>query len=358
MQIDGKWVGLGPGDSDPKIAQIKAFMRVKFKSYAGHLNDSPVYDHDLFVAVVEMQKRYGLRQPDHPLSGVLDYITQHKMGFLAPVIPPDRFPIQGVGHNTTAFLQPDPFHTFNEATDEGAVEALRLFNLNPSPTICIGYSMGGVTANKFLRLLPEDQRSQIKMLVTLGDPSMPAEGSLLGNDPGEGISRFPQPTWVRDRYYSYSLDGDWYPRARGLLFLLYDILTRAELTWEFATWLFTEFPSRAMQEIMGLTLSDDPLAGILAPLGDIARRVTGINELFMVLPNLLFLLFDAIKFAATNAHGMYADPQHANWDGLTAVDHAVRLIREKVPTARLFLFPGTWAMWDQGFPFDIAVRLQ
>ena len=351
----GNWIGWGLGDSGEKIVEIKAFMRKKFASYAGGLDDSPLFDQPLHDAVVEMQIRYGL-VVTYP--GVLDYGTQVKMGFVRPVVPPARFPIQGIGHNTNAFLQPDPFHTFNQATDEGATEALRLFNLNPGPIVALGYSMGGVTAQKFLSRLPVEHREQVKALVTFGDPSMPAEGSLLGDDPGEGISRSPQPMWIRDRYYSFSIDGDWYPRARGLLFLLYDVLTRAALTWDFAVYLFTEFPGRAMQELMGMVNSADPLAGVLAPLGEIAKKVTNVNDLFMLLPNLLFLLFDAIKFAATNAHGMYADPAHANWDGMTAVDKAAQIIRDTVPNATLFLFPGTWAQWNQGFQFDTAIRLQ
>lgn len=74
---DGKWIGLGIGDVDPKIAEIKAFMRAKFASYCGNLNDSPVFGEPLQAAVQEMQRRYGL-----PDTGIINYATQVKMGFI------------------------------------------------------------------------------------------------------------------------------------------------------------------------------------------------------------------------------------------------------------------------------------
>lgn len=88
----GTWVGLGLGDVDPKIAEIKAFMRTKFASYASDLNDSPVYGEPLAAAVTEMQTRYGL-----PATGVLDYATQVKMGFVktAPAAAPIMFTVEG-----------------------------------------------------------------------------------------------------------------------------------------------------------------------------------------------------------------------------------------------------------------------
>ncbi|VEG16094.1 Uncharacterised protein [Mycolicibacterium phlei] len=73
-------------------------------------------------------------------------------------------------------------------------------------------------------------------------------------------------------------------------------------------------------------------------------------QLFAVLPDLARLLFDAIKFVTTGAHGKYGDPAYALWDGMTAVDHAVATIRRVAPGGCiLFLFPGTWANWNQGF---------
>ncbi|MDD7812638.1 peptidoglycan-binding domain-containing protein [Mycobacterium sp. CSUR Q5927] len=89
---DGKWIGWGIGDTDPKVTTFRQFMARKFASYAGDLGDSPVYDQQLADAVSEMQRRYGL-----PVTGVINYATQVKMGFITPP-PPDRpimFTVEG-----------------------------------------------------------------------------------------------------------------------------------------------------------------------------------------------------------------------------------------------------------------------
>lgn len=65
---------------------------------------------------------------------------------------------------------------------------------------------------------------------------------------------------------------------------------------------------------------------------------------------MIWLIFDAVKFVATQAHGMYADPRFALWGGMTAVDHATSVIRRTAPQGcTLFLLPGTWSNWDQLF---------
>lgn len=92
MNIDGKWVGFGPGDVDPKVAALKAFMRRKFASYAGDLVDTDVYDEQMVDTVTEMQSRYGL-----PATGIVNYATQVRMGFVTPVPPtlPIMFTVEG-----------------------------------------------------------------------------------------------------------------------------------------------------------------------------------------------------------------------------------------------------------------------
>ena len=44
MQIAGVWVGWGLGDDNPKVADMKGFLRRKFPSYASGLDDSTLYD--------------------------------------------------------------------------------------------------------------------------------------------------------------------------------------------------------------------------------------------------------------------------------------------------------------------------
>lgn len=93
MKINNQWVGFGLGDADPKVTDLKAFMRRKFASYAGDLADTDVYDQQMVDAVSEMQARYGL-----PVTGIINYATQVRMGFLAPAPDPVRpiaFTVEG-----------------------------------------------------------------------------------------------------------------------------------------------------------------------------------------------------------------------------------------------------------------------
>jgi hypothetical protein len=90
----GTWV-LGPGDSSAEIRKIKAFMRSKFRSYAGGLADTDLYDQQMMDAVSEMQRRYGV-----PVTGYIGYSTKVLMGYLAatPVdIRPMLFTVCGTG---------------------------------------------------------------------------------------------------------------------------------------------------------------------------------------------------------------------------------------------------------------------
>lgn len=98
---DGKWIGFGPGDDDPKVAELKGFMRRKYASYAGGLDDTTVYGDAMVAAVREMQARYGL-----PVTGVINYATQVRMGFITPPDPvrPIMFTVEG--HMSNMFAGP------------------------------------------------------------------------------------------------------------------------------------------------------------------------------------------------------------------------------------------------------------
>jgi hypothetical protein len=99
----------------------------------------------------------------------------------------------------------------------------------------IGYSMDGMSVYKCLTALPPEWRRFVVGVTTMGDPCTPPEGSPNGNDPGEGISELYQSEWVRDRYWSYSIEGDCHPRC-------------------------TE-PTLPGKMLSGQTPTDDPLAG-------------------------------------------------------------------------------------------------
>jgi predicted transcriptional regulator with HTH domain len=372
----GAWIGYGIGDVSPEVRKIEhrllyAYPRNSHAREHGVVEDT-TYTEATAAAIRDLTTYINATEHKQlRTDGVANLAVRQAIGAYTPPGPPQpkpsRYPIQGVWARSEAFLNPPNAPSFEKDTNDFAAEAFRLYSSHVGmPIIPIGYSMGGVSVKKFLDRLPTEWRQFVKMVVTFGDPAMPADGSLLGDDPGEGISKAPQPAWCRDRYYSFSIEGDWYPRARGLLFLLYQILVRAELTTDFAMYLFTMFPTQAFQELIGQKPSSDPLAGVLSGLGGVMTsgpsnlfgQLLGVSQLFAILPNLVYLLFDAVKFIASNAHGKYGDPAYALWDGMTGVDKAAALIREKVPTATLYLFPGTWAMWNQGFPIDVASRLQ
>jgi hypothetical protein len=140
-----------------------------------------------------------------------------------------------------------------------------------------------------------------------------------------------------------------------------------ELTPEFVLFLLAWLPTLPGKMLTGQAPTNDPLGGTLAPLAQaISTGGAGVigqffsaGQVLAMLPQVIWLLTDAIKFVVTNAHGKYGDPAFAHWDGMTAVDHAVATIRRVAPQGcTLYLLPGTWSTWDQLFQFDIAARLQ
>jgi hypothetical protein len=366
------------GDSGPDILAFDQWLNRKFAAYAGIKEDGK-YGLEEARVVAEAMRRYNLAptfmditvggQPMHVEGAVATDEFLHRAAWtLQP--PPQtrkhRYEIQGVGGDSRAFLNPPDAPSFEKDTNRFSIEGNRLTPLIRPPIVPIGYSMGGVSVCKYLNSLTPAQRSLIGAVITFGDPSMPTQGSLLGDDPGEGISKTPQPQWCWDRYYSFSIDGDWYPRARGLLFLLYQVLQKAELTADFAWYLFTKFPAQAMQQLMGLQPSDDPLAGVLGPIAGVLTtgpantvgNLLGPAQIVLLLPQLIELLFDAVKFMQSQAHSQYGNPDYALWDGMTGVDKAVQIIKERLPGGcTTLLFPGTWSNWDQLFQFDVAIRL-
>ncbi len=377
---DGKFIGYGLGDSGPEVAKVQRRLvhayPVASKAIKLGVTESGNFDQATADAVWNFQQYVNDNGLNNVLlgqgerRGVADYATRVRMKAYIPPQLGSKYRIQGVGGvRSDAYLMPPDAPCFNRATAGFAREGVRLTReLGGGPVVPIGYSMGAKSARDYEVMLPAELRSSVKLSVQFGDPSMPADGSLLGDRPGQGISRQPHPDWVRDRLYSYSIDGDWYPQAQAsLLFYLFEIISRAELTLEFATWLFTQFPTLPFKQITGQVESGDMLAGVLKGLaGAITSGPDNVIGILMnpfailaMLPDLIALLVDAIRFAANSAHGKYLDPTEANWDGLTAVDHAVKTIRERCPDgATLLLFPGSWAQWNFGFQFDVAARLQ
>ncbi len=127
---DGSWQGWGLGDVDPKVAEIQKFLAGKFASYAGDLVATGTYDQATADVVAEMQTRYGL-----PVTGVFDYASQVKSGFVkasapAPAIRPLFVSVEG--HLSNMFAGP--------VADTGAaLEREGLCNHQPT-----GYQNGSI----------------------------------------------------------------------------------------------------------------------------------------------------------------------------------------------------------------------
>ncbi|BDY31432.1 peptidoglycan-binding domain-containing protein [Mycolicibacterium mageritense] len=110
---DGKWIGYGLGDVDPKVQDMKRFLKRKF-SYAAVLDDSPLYDQAMVNVVSEMQAKYGLR-----VTGIMNYATQVRCGYIktAPV-KPVMFTVEG--HLSDMFVGPCAY-TAKELENQGVV---------------------------------------------------------------------------------------------------------------------------------------------------------------------------------------------------------------------------------------------
>lgn len=109
---NGTWIGWGPGDFDPKVGEIKAFLIRKFtwvRNFQPPLNPADFnYDENLTVIVGQMQGNYGI-----PVTGIMNYATQVKCGFYKPPAPagPEHRPVFFTveGHLSNMFIGPCAF---------------------------------------------------------------------------------------------------------------------------------------------------------------------------------------------------------------------------------------------------------
>lgn len=347
------------GSSGPLVKAWQQTMLARFRGYAKAADGGPLKADAYFGYDDQAVQREYEYRTGQPMDGVVS-----DADILALRLA--RFRIQGVGYNTAAFLSPDPQHSYVEMVNEGATEGMNLALPSREAKVIIGYSGGADTASEFLRRWPEERRSEIKMVVQFGDPSRPPGHNLLGNDqPGQGIAEKFAPKWVLDRYYSFNLPGDMYGccNPKSLQPLFYRILTRAELTLNFAMFLFDVLTSEVGPILLGTKPSTQQGAGIFGSIAGILTdgpsstigKVLNPMQLLAVLPLIINSLVSLGKFVGSGDHGHYHD--RPVFGGLTGVDRAVQLIDQKVEGGVVYLFPGTWAPWNAGYPFDVAIRL-
>jgi hypothetical protein len=387
MSWDGIWRLTDPPMSGDQVSLIQSRALRAFASYAvplgvtvNGLYDAPTA---AFVAEYQHRKEMGGYRPELPVNptarrGDCDYATKQALGILPMAPPPVRkgpeyvgyaVPgtwgqwnvgphcmavnrasnvwVQGVQWNTNAFLNPDPQHSYVEARSEGTAELLRLALPDPRPKIIAGYSMGADVVVRFLHAWPADRRDEIKGVFTFGSPGRPPGPTKLGPDPGgQGISGVFTPEWARAREWSYTIDGDMYSEAVGVMNPIYELLTRMEATPEFAKYLFTwltgiplDFgailsnvkapPTEIGAVLLGLAGGGVPGFAALAP---IIKWITGgddlisLPEILLNIPAIVISLVGLLKFVFTGAHGHYwVDPI---FGGMTAEDHAAATVRQ------------------------------
>ena len=114
MLVNGIWVGWGLGDhstADMTVKNAKAYMRAMYKSYAGGLADTNVFDQQMQDIVVQMQNRLvasGALKASGFILGVLDLPTEYAMGFKkrAPVDVVKPVIVTVEGHMSNMFYGP------------------------------------------------------------------------------------------------------------------------------------------------------------------------------------------------------------------------------------------------------------
>lgn len=170
-------------------------MRNKFRSYAGHLADTDLYDEQLVTAVMEMQRRYGI-----PVTGHIGYSDKVRMGYLVVQPPPLPTLYTVCGTGVPWWVGPDadigravegarryrwqpvgypaqPFPMWPSVL-LGVAELARLVEATPGRFSLIGYSQGAIVTGQFFKhhLLTGSLRHRLPDLikyVSLGDPMRP-----------------------------------------------------------------------------------------------------------------------------------------------------------------------------------------
>lgn len=378
----GKLEGLGTTDVDDTITPgfERAFRQFRINVHFDFARGKRPGMPDLDPANPDFnwaaQKNMGLLASSSPAPGVPRYYGLSWTGTWgawdngygwhtlrrAKEANPAKLDIQGLGYNTDAFMMGrDPAHSYQDMIVDGVAEGRKFALPDRRKKILAGYSGGSGCVVAFLHAWPADRRDEIAMVLQFGDPNRPPGRTLLGNDPGgHGISEDFPPDWALPIYYSFTLPGDMYPNAGGLLPIFYDILTRMEATLEFVTYLFsllvgsagtlTTFGNAALglggsAAIPGfgqlaallplITGASGGLGGLLGGLGggllggaptSAPTSAGQINLAAMLLniPAIIITLQKLLQFMITGDHGKY----HLTpaFDGMSAEDKAIQLV--------------------------------
>lgn len=251
MIFGNQWY-LGPGDSSPEIRKIKAFMRAMYRSYAGHLADTDLYDDEMTNAVYAMQRR--LRDSGklraESVNGLIGVSTKVAMGYLKATtvdIRPMLFTVSGT--SVPWWIGPDadtaravetlykwqpigyPAAAFpmGKSITAGKVELRNQFNIHRpqverNGAVLASYSQGAVAASEVWEqdIKPNSgvlhwAKPHIRKAVTWGNPSRelgrawPDPGAPVAGPNTSGVAHLSDrlkdtPDWWRD----YAHKGDLY----------------------------------------------------------------------------------------------------------------------------------------------------
>lgn len=246
MKVAGVWVGLGPGDTDPKIRDFKAHLKRKYSWVReSPLDDGPNYTEQLAAVVKELQRRTWL-----PQTGILDYATQFRSGFItAPKVKPVLLTVCGTG--VPWWIGPDadvaraverkyrwqpvgypatPF-PMSQSVAAGRQELVAQCerwrqDIITAGCALIGYSQGAIVVSEaWMQDIRPDQgrlawmRPHLKKVVTFGNPMREqgrawSDGLPVPKPDSRGIADVlltDTPGWWRDIAHA----GDLYTDVRG-----------------------------------------------------------------------------------------------------------------------------------------------
>lgn len=192
MIVGGKWVGLGLGDDDPEVGRLKDYMRKKFRSYAGQLAHTNLFDEQMVAVVMEMQRRYNI-----PVTGILGYNAKVTMGYIIPPPPvkPTLLTLNGAGVSmwdgppadcaraveNICYWQPVGFNASPFPMAPGVKQArneLRFqIDRHPGKFGLVAYSMGAIAASQVYKydLAPDNgvlhhRLPDLRKAVMFGNP--------------------------------------------------------------------------------------------------------------------------------------------------------------------------------------------
>ena len=264
---NGKWLGWGLGDNDPKVLALKQFLLHKFtwvQQWTQPLAMNTAYDANFASIVSEMQKRYGL-----PVTGIMNYASQLKCGFVKVESPPQpayrkiwfysapgsgadwwqgpafdtgqwvkdvlHINHQPVGYPKGGYMGlmgGDPGLSYNDVIAAEGSELERLLDANPdvqeamtlratNPSapvevelwFCAYSQSADGMEDELVRLFGDGGkyaklRDRINGTLMFGNPSRQPGPTKVGNNPvGWGISRKVRPDWLKALTWSITAEG-------------------------------------------------------------------------------------------------------------------------------------------------------